>query len=53
MEKKGKAQEANSADLATELAAGDFQTFALEYEEDKKGMRWAVGAAVVLHLVFS
>lgn len=27
-------------------------TFALEYEEDQKTMRWAVGAAIVLHLIF-
>jgi TonB family protein len=52
MEKKGKAKEASSADLTPDLAAADFQTFALEYEEDKKGMRWAVGAAVVLHIIF-
>ena len=52
MEKQGKAPAATSADLTAELAAADFQTFALEYEEDKKGMRWAVGAAVVLHIVF-
>ena len=37
---------------ASDLAVSDFQTFALEYEEDRKGMRWAVGAAVVLHLIF-
>jgi TonB family protein len=52
MENEGKAPKAASADLTAELAAADFQTFALEYEEDKKGMRWAVGAAVVLHIIF-
>jgi TonB family protein len=52
MENNGHAPKAQSADLTAELAAADFQTFALEYEEDKKGMRWAVGAAVVLHIIF-
>ena len=52
MEKKGKAEAVKSADLSPDLAAADFQTFALEYEEDKRGMRWAIGAAVILHIVF-
>lgn len=51
MGKKGKAK-TKSADLTADFAAADFQTFAREYEEDKRGMRWAVGAAVVLHVVF-
>jgi len=53
METKGSAKGViTSTGLSEDLAAADFQTFALEYEEDKKGMRWAVGAAVVLHIVF-
>jgi TonB family protein len=47
IEKTGK-----SADLSPDLAAADFQTFALEYEEDKRGMRWAIGSAVILHVIF-
>jgi len=37
---------------ATEAAAGDFLTFAQEDEDDKKRTRWAVGVAVVLHIIF-
>lgn len=35
----------------TDLTAGDFHTFALEYEEDRNKLRWAIGIAVVLHVV--
>jgi TonB family protein len=47
-----KTMTAQSADLTPDLAAADFQTFALEYEEDKKSMRWAVALAVILHIAF-
>lgn len=40
------------SDASTELAAGDFLTFAQEYEEDRKTMRWAGIVAVVLHVIF-
>jgi TonB family protein len=36
---------------ASDLAAADFVTFAEEYEEDRKRVRWAVGGAIVLHIV--
>ncbi len=36
----------------TDLAAGDFLTFAQEYDEDRKTMRWAAIVAVILHIVF-
>jgi len=39
-------------DQTTELAAGDFLTFAQEYEDDKRTIRWAMVAAAVLHAVF-
>ncbi len=35
-----------------DLAAADFQTFAAEYEEDRKGVRWATFWAIILHLIF-
>lgn len=34
-----------------ELPGTDLETFAHEYEQDNKVMRWALGAAAVLHLV--
>ena len=39
-------------DEATDLAAGDFITFAQEYDEDRKTMKWAAIAAVILHAIF-
>ncbi len=39
-------------DASTESAAGDFLTFAQEYDEDRKTMRWAGIVAVVLHVIF-
>lgn len=39
-------------DESTELAAGEFLTFAQEYEDDRKTMRWAGIVAVVLHVIF-
>ena len=35
----------------SDLGTGHLATFALEYEEDRKKLRWAVGIAVVLHVV--
>ncbi len=35
-----------------DFAAGDYMMFALEEEEDKKHMRWAIGAAIVVHVIF-
>ncbi len=34
-----------------DFAAGDYLTFALEEEEDNRHMRWALGAAVVAHII--
>jgi TonB family protein len=39
-------------DASTESAAGDFITFAQEYDEDRKTMRWAGIVAVILHIIF-
>ncbi|MCP4202078.1 MAG: energy transducer TonB [bacterium] len=39
-------------DRSTDLAAGDFLTFAQEYDEDRKTMRWAGIVAVILHIIF-
>ena len=36
---------------ATDLTAGDFHTFALEYDEDRTKLRWAIGIAVAFHVV--
>ncbi len=36
----------------TDMAAGDFVTFAEEYEDDRKLMRVATGIAIVLHIGF-
>jgi protein TonB len=33
------------------FAAGAEETFALEYEEDRKNMRWAIIGAVILHVI--
>jgi TonB family protein len=41
-----------SADLTPDMAAADFQTFAMEYDEDRRGMRWAIVSAVILHIIF-
>ena len=35
-----------------DYSAGEFMMFALEDKEDKRHTRWAMGAAVVLHLIF-
>jgi len=40
---------ANASESA--LAAGDLETFAHEYDEDRKTMRIAVGVAIVFHVV--
>ncbi|MFQ5524740.1 MAG: energy transducer TonB [Thermoanaerobaculia bacterium] len=42
----------SAVDEATDLAAGDLMTFAHEYDEDRKTMRWAAVAAVILHIIF-
>ncbi len=42
----------NAAAGEEDLAAADFQTFAAEYDEDRKGIRWAALWAVILHLIF-
>lgn len=34
-----------------DMLAGDFSTFALEYEEDNKKLRWAIAIAVALHII--
>jgi protein TonB len=52
-QEKPKADAKKSATAtATDLAAGDFLTFAEEYEEDRKRVRMAVIGAVILHIVF-
>jgi TonB family protein len=35
----------------SDLGTGHLATFALEYEEDRKKLRWAIGIAVVFHIV--
>jgi TonB family protein len=35
------------------LAVGDFQTFADEYEEDRRTMKWAIGLAILLHVILA
>ncbi len=35
-----------------ELEGEDFLTFAKEYEEDRKHLRWAFALAIVFHLIF-
>jgi len=35
------------------LAVGDFQTFAAEYEEDRRTMKWAIGLAILLHVILA
>ena len=44
-----KANSAPAQDI--EQAAGDFLMFALEEEQDKRHMRWAIGFAVVAHII--
>lgn len=34
-----------------DLAASDLETFAHEYDQDNKAMRWALGTAAVFHLI--
>ncbi|HSL84528.1 MAG TPA: TonB family protein [Thermoanaerobaculia bacterium] len=46
------AAEAKEPAPAYEPSTDLTSTFALEYEEDQKTMRWAVGIALVLHLIF-
>ena len=40
-----------SPGLATDLGTVNFSTFALEYEEDNRKLRWAIGIAIVLHVI--
>ena len=40
-----------TADNGLELAAGEFQTFAFEYAEDRRIMQIATAVAVILHLI--
>ncbi len=47
-EEKLKKQAVQALDQAT----GDLWTFALEYEEDRKRLWWALGIAIVAHLIF-
>jgi len=42
---------ATKAAAAADLTAGDYFTLAQEYESDRKRLRWAIGIAVVLHIV--
>ncbi|MCB1008712.1 MAG: energy transducer TonB [Acidobacteria bacterium] len=35
----------------TATTGDDWQTFALEYDEDRKKLRWAIGIAVALHVI--
>lgn len=44
--KPGSGRAPNSA----EEPASELQTFALEYEEDRKTMRWAIGFAILFHI---
>jgi len=36
---------------APDLIGSAFSTFALEYDEDRKKLRWAIGIAIVLHVI--
>ncbi len=46
------AQDKNAAPRQThDLLAGDFSTFALEYEDDNKKLRWSLAIAVLLHVI--
>lgn len=49
---KEKQEAVKKVDEATDQVAGDFLTFAEEYDEDRKTMRVAAVAAVILHIVF-
>jgi TonB family protein len=49
---KDKTPSASKIKEAIPTAAMVEETFALEYEDDRKNMRIAVGAAIVLHIVF-
>jgi TonB family protein len=49
---KEKTPSASKIKEAIPTAAFAEETFALEYEDDRKNMRIAVGAAIVLHIVF-
>jgi periplasmic protein TonB len=50
-EEKEKAPEPQSSE--TFMAVGDLQTFAAEYDEDRKSMRWAIVWAVIFHIVLA
>jgi protein TonB len=43
----GKAEQGEPIDMAI----ADLQTFAREYEEDNRALRWAVGVAAIVHLI--
>jgi len=46
------AHTAHSADAATgEVEGGEFHAFAMEEAEDSRHMKWAIGGAILLHLV--
>ncbi len=50
-EKKKDAPKKELKKGAPAVAASAEETFALEYEEDRKNMRWAIGGAVILHII--
>ncbi|HEX2164091.1 MAG TPA: energy transducer TonB [Thermoanaerobaculia bacterium] len=51
MAKDDKPRAADQAPAQQGIAGSSLDTFAAEYDEDKRTMRWAVGFAIVIHLV--
>jgi periplasmic protein TonB len=50
-DEKGKTPEASGGEAF--MAVGDLQTFAAEYDEDRRSMRWAIVWAVIFHIVLA
>jgi protein TonB len=51
MAKDDKTKRAAEAASAEGIAGSSLDTFAMEYDEDRRTMRWAIGFAVVIHLI--
>jgi len=52
-EQKGPSPDPQSTGGEAYFAVGDLQTFADEYEEDRRTMRWAIVAAIIIHAVIA
>lgn len=50
-DKKNPPSSKGKPDEGLDLATADLQTFAREYEEDRKVLRWSLGLAVLFHFV--